>query len=138
MSRILPFILESKITWLVARILISFVFISGGLAKIFDAQNSIAEIQAIGLEPAIFFNYAVATTLLISALFILFDRYAWLGAVALSVFLLLTIILVHRFWDLPADRATLALYFASEHISVIGGLMATAIASHLHHNLKNW
>ena len=64
------------------------------------------------------------------------DRAAvWLGAGALSVFLLLTIAIVHRFWSLPEPRATLSLYFALEHVSIIGGLLAAAIASHLRRQL---
>ena len=51
------------------------------------------------------------------------------GAGALAVFLLLTILIVHTFWSKTGVEAKLAMFFALEHIAVIGGLIATAIAS---------
>ncbi|WP_277403841.1 hypothetical protein [Achromobacter xylosoxidans] len=46
------------------------------------------------------------------------------------MFLALTIVIVHAFWRLPEAQAKLALFFALEHVSVIGGLLCAAIASH--------
>ncbi|MDI9674812.1 DoxX family protein, partial [Pseudomonas aeruginosa] len=60
---------------------------------------------------------------------VLLDRKLWLGAGALAVFLLLTILIVHTFWSKTGVEAKLAMFFALEHIAVIGGLIATAIAS---------
>ncbi|MGV8202782.1 multidrug efflux RND transporter inhibitory subunit MexG, partial [Pseudomonas aeruginosa] len=41
----------------------------------------------------------------------------------------LTILIVHPFWSKTGVEAKLAMFFALEHIAVIGGLIATAIAS---------
>lgn len=89
-----------------------------------------AEMRAAGLEPARFFNIAVAVLMLAGSALILADRAVWLAAAALSVFLALTIVIVHAFWRLPEAQAKLALFFALEHVSVIGGLLCAAIASH--------
>lgn len=138
MPRFIAFLLEHNATWFIARFLMASLFIAGGVAKIIDPASSLSEIQAAGLEPALFYHVAVIVTLLTGSLLILWDRYVWLGAGALSVFLVLTIILVHHFWRLPPDKATYALYVASEHIAVIGGLMAISIASHLRRLFKKW
>jgi len=123
--------LESRWLWLIARLLLVVVFVSSGLAKLLAFDGGVAEMRAAGLEPASLFNIAVAVTLLGGSALILIDRHLWLGAGALAVFLLLTILIVHSFWNLPPAQAQTALFFALEHISIIGGLLAAAIASRL-------
>lgn len=123
-------ILESRSMWLIARLLILILFLSSGFAKVFDYQNSLGEMRAAGLTPDWFFNIATAIVLLCGSLLVLFDRYLWLGAGALAVFLFLTIVIVHTFWDMTGDKAMLSMFFAIEHLAVIGGLMTTAMASH--------
>lgn len=122
--------LDSRALWLIARILLSVVFLASGLAKLIDFQGGLAEMRAAGLEPDWLFNIATAVTLLVGAVLILLDRALWLGAGALAVFLLLTIVVVHRFWALPEPQAQQAMFWALEHTSLIGGLIASAIASH--------
>jgi len=81
---------------------------------------------------------AVATiaVLLGGSALLLLDRALWLGAGALVVFLLLTILVVHRFWALPEPQAKAAMFWALEHISLVGGLFAAAIASRLRRRLE--
>ncbi|MDR0217678.1 MAG: DoxX family protein [Enterobacteriaceae bacterium] len=137
MQRVIEKLLESTWLWVIARILLLFIFISSGLAKIIDFEGGLAEMRAAGLHPDWFFNIASAMVLLFGSLLILFDRFIWLGAGALSVFLLLTIFIVHTFWNFSGEYAKTSLYFALEHTTVIGGLIATAIASHLRKKLKS-
>lgn len=129
-------ILESNILWIIARICLSFLFLSSGLAKLFDTENSFQEMIAAGLEPAWLFNYASAFVLLFSSTLLLLNRYLWLGAGAASVFLFLTILIVHNFWTMSGVKADISMYFALEHIAVIGGLMSVSIASHFRHKFK--
>ncbi|PHM70055.1 DoxX family protein [Xenorhabdus kozodoii] len=121
---------------ILTRILLLVIFVSSGLAKVIDFEGSLAEMRAAGLHPDWFFNIASAIVLLFGSLLILFDRFVWLGAGALATFLLLTIFIVHTFWHFSGEYAKVSLYFALEHTTVIGGLLATAIASHLRKKLK--
>ncbi len=123
-------LLQSSGLWFIARLCLAVVFIASGAAKVIDFRGGVAEMRAAGLEPAILINIAVAALMLAGSVLILADRALWLAAGALGVFLLLTIVLVHAFWRLPPPQAKLALFFALEHVSVIGGLLAAAIASH--------
>lgn len=100
------------------------------LSKGFDYENSLAEMRAAGLHPDWFFNIASAFVLLVGSLLVLFNRLLWLGTGALAVFLFLTIVIVHTFWSYTGEEAKLAMFWAIEHTSVIGGLMAVAIAGH--------
>lgn len=121
--------LQGHALWLVARILLVVVFASSGLAKLLDFQGGVAEMRDAGLSPPVLFNLLVIATLLLASAAILRDRMTWLACGALAVFLVLTIVLVHAFWRLPAPAAQQSLYIALEHVSIMGGLLAAAIAS---------
>jgi transmembrane protein len=124
-------LLESDLFWLFTRLLLSIVFLSGGLAKLILFDAGIDEMRLAGLEPAWLINSIVGISLVTGAVLILFDRYLFLAATGLSVFLLLTILVVHTFWNMAPPQSMLSMYTALEHISLIGGLLGTAIASHL-------
>ncbi|ENX42862.1 DoxX family protein [Acinetobacter sp. NIPH 2100] len=128
--------LESQWLWTLSRCCLALLFFSSGLSKVLDVETGFQEMQAAGLEPTWLFNYGSALILLAGAYCILFDRHIWLGAALLSVFLTVTIFIVHTFWNMSGLQAQISLYFALEHISVIGGLIGTAIASHFRQQLK--
>ena len=129
--------LESHWLWIISRCCVALLFFSSGLSKVLDVNAGFQEMQAAGLEPAWLFNYASALILLVGAYSILFDRHLWLGAALLSIFLALTIVIVHTFWNMSGVQANISLYFALEHISVIGGLISIAIASHFRQQLQS-
>lgn len=123
-------LLQSDGLWFIARLCLAVVFIASGAAKVLDFRGGVAEMRDAGLKPAVLVNILVAALMLGGSVLILADRALWLAAAALGVFLLLTIVIVHAFWRLQPPQAKLALFFALEHVSVVGGLIAAAIASH--------
>lgn len=136
MRNIVDKTLDSRWLWIGARVLLAVVFLSSGLAKLLDFQGGLAEMRAAGLEPDWLFNIATIAVLLGGSVLLLLDRALWLGAGALAMFLMLTILVVHRFWALPEPQALAAMFWALEHISLIGGLVAAAIASRLRRQLE--
>ncbi len=136
MRNIVDTTLDSRWLWIGARVLLAVVFLSSGLAKLLDFQGGLAEMRAAGLEPDWLFNIATIAVLLGGSVLLLLDRALWLGAGALAVFLLLTILVVHHFWALPEAQARTAMFWALEHVSLIGGLVAAAIASRLRRKLE--
>jgi transmembrane protein len=128
-----PFIanfLASRWFALFARIVLTFVFWSAGLAGLFDFSGKVAEMEAVGLQPAALFAFLVTAVLLGASALIIFNRAAWLGAGALGVFLALTIPIAHAFWQMPEPQRTQEFYIVIEHISLIGGLMVAAVLAH--------
>lgn len=123
-------ILESRWSWRLSRVLLSVIFAASGVAKVIAFESGMAEMEAAGLYPAWLFNVLVAVVLLFGSFCLLLDRQLWLGAAVLSAFLVLTILIVHTFWAMPQPKAQISMYFALEHLTVIGGLIAAAIASH--------
>lgn len=131
LDAIMSNILRSHSLWIIARILLITIFLSSGLAKLIDFEGGLQEMATANLHPPVLFNILSIITLLTGSILILIDRLVWLAAGILSVFMFLTIVIVHTFWNNPSEGFEVALFFALEHITVIGGLMITAIASEL-------
>lgn len=112
-----------------ARAALTFVFWSAGLAGIFDFPGKVLEMEMVGLESAALFALAVTIIQIGGSALIIFNRFAWLGAGALGVFLTLTIPIAHPFWQMAEPKLTFEFYVVLEHISLIGGLMIAAALS---------
>ncbi|AZG08824.1 DoxX family protein [Pigmentiphaga sp. H8] len=123
-------LLESRALLLFGRILLTFMFWTSGLVKLFDFQGGMAEMSHFGLEPAWLFNVLTILVQLGGSLLIIFNRAAWLGAGALAVFTVLTIPLAHPFWKFEGETAFHEMMVVLEHITVIGGLIVVAILGH--------
>ena len=121
--------LDSQWLWITARVLVAIVFLSSGLAKLIDLPGNQGQMPSGGLQPAWLLNISTATILIGGAVLIILDKALWLGAAALVAFLLLTSLIVHGLQAPEAPQAAQAMYWGLEHISLIGGLLATAIAS---------
>lgn len=128
--RIIAAILDSRITAFVARLLLVFMFAGSGISKLLDFPAAMAEMAQFGLNPPALFAVATIITQLAGSALILLNRASWLGAGALAIFTLLTIPLVHHFWNMQGDMAQFEFYVAIEHLSVVGGMMLVAILAH--------
>lgn len=120
-------LLASPTFGIFARGVLTFVFWSSGLAKLFDFHGAMAEMEHFGVVPAAPMAIAVIIVQLGGAALVISGRYVWLGAGALGVFTLLTIPIAHPFWTMTGEMAFLEMMFVFEHITVVGGLMVVAI-----------
>ena len=107
---------------LIARILVTFLFWASGLFHLFLWDANVQGLAAQGWESPAYLNGAIVAVNLIGAGLIIQGRFAWLGAVGLMVFTLLTILLVHRFWAMQPPDSIPVMFTAWEHITVIGAL----------------
>lgn len=85
--------------------------------------------RAAGLEPAWLFNVASAIVLTSGAVLIVLDRALWLGSAMLAAFSLLTVLLAHHSGAFQPPGPAKAMYWSLTHLSLLGGLVAVAIAS---------
>jgi len=109
-------------------IILTYMYWLSGFTKLFNFSETLGEMSHFGLNPPAVF--AVATIIVQlggSALVILGNRWAWLGAGALIVFTLATIPLAHRFWEMDGPMAMLEMLMVQEHITVVGGLILAAV-----------
>lgn len=121
--------LDSRWLWITARVLVAIVFLSSGLAKLIELPGSQGQMPPVGVQPEWLLNISTATILIGGAVLIILDKALWLGAAALVTFFLLTSLIPRCFQAPEAPQVTQAMYGGLEHISLIGGLLATAIAS---------
>lgn len=129
MPTLIARVLDCSYVALFARIVLTFPFWASGLSKLIDFSGGVAEMAHFGLQPAALFNVAVFVTQLAGSALIIANRYVWLGAGALAVFTVLTIPIAHDFWNQTGPAAVTHLHFASEHLSVIAGLILVTILS---------
>lgn len=129
MPRIIASILDSHAFEILARILLTFVFWSSGLAKLLDFSGNVEIMESFGLHPGWVVNAATLVLQIGASLMILFNRGVWLAVGALAVFTILTIPVAHPFWAKEAEEAFRDMTVAVEHVSLIGGLAMGAILS---------
>lgn len=120
-----------RATWFgyVARIVLTFMFWSSGLAKLIDFNGGLGEMVRFGLEPAWLFNVATILVVLGGSVLVVVDRWAWVGAGALAVFTALTIPIAHNFWAMEEPLKTMEFHVVMEHITVVGALLVVIHAS---------
>lgn len=114
---------------LAARVLLTFVFWTSGLAKLVDFNASAVLMEDFGLAPGWAVNALVLALQLGASLMIILDRGTWLAAGALASFTVLTVPIAHPFWTMSGEAAFRDLTVALEHVSVVGGLAMVAILS---------
>lgn len=121
-------LLGSRSLHLPARILLTCTFWMSGITKLFHFTDAVAEVAALGLPmPVLVAALTVFIQLAGAALVIHGGQFVWLGAGALGVFTGMAIILVHPFWVFDGPNAALNIAIATEHLSVIGGLVLASI-----------
>ncbi|MGU3495718.1 DoxX family protein [Xanthobacteraceae bacterium A53D] len=123
-------ILRSRIFFVFARIVLTFVFWGAGIGKIVDYPGTLAEMAHFGLNPPAVWAPLVIATLLIGSALIILNRFAWLGCGMLAAFVVLTIPIAHAFWGMQGREAVVHFHFVAEHVTVIGALMMAAILCH--------
>lgn len=129
MPSVIAAILESRTFLVLARVELTFVFWSSGLAKLFGFDGALLEMEKFHLQPSWLFAAATVIVLLGGSLAIILNRGVWLGTGALAVFTLLTIPIAHAFWNKSGDDAFQHMVISFEHVSMVGGLALAAILS---------
>lgn len=122
-------ILDAEWFNVLARILLTLVFWTSGLAKLFDFTANAGIMSDFGLEPGWAYNIATLILQIGASLMIICNRGVWLATGALAVFTILTVPVAHPFWTKTGEEAFRDMTVALEHISVIGGLAVYAICS---------
>jgi len=128
-------ILDSDITWLIARIALTLPFWWSGIDKATHPRAALDEIG--GLLHISSPRPAYAALLIVqlggSALVIV-NRWAWLGAGALGAFTLIVTLLAHAFWSLDGPARFTEMNTFLEHIALIAAFVFAAVTSQQRHN----
>jgi uncharacterized membrane protein YphA (DoxX/SURF4 family) len=122
-------ILAWRPTWFLARLLLVGAYLLGGIVKASDWPAAVAEQAHFGMHPPQLWAALTIAVEFIGPILVLSGRLVWLGAGMLGVFTALAILLVHRFWAMEGEQGLYAMFFALEHIGLIGGLILVSIIS---------
>lgn len=131
-------LLRSRALRRLGLVLLTAMFWSSGVLKLWDIAGTQAEMAHFDLHPpALFAAGTIALQLCGSALVVFGGRWAWVGAGGLGVFTLATIPLAHPFWILGGQAALMEQAIALEHVSVLGGLVLAAILGQTIHGTRD-
>jgi uncharacterized membrane protein YphA (DoxX/SURF4 family) len=101
-------------------------YLQGGLDKLFDFNNAVAETQGFGLPFAAAATVATIVTELVGSALILTGIYRWLGALWLAGFTLFATFLANRFWEMQPPQRFMVENSFFEHLGLIGAFLLVA------------
>lgn len=139
LNRSLSFILRNTLLYFVAQIALTTLYWQSGLTKLFHFSHTMELMRGWGLTPAWLFTIITIIVQLAGSILIIFGRrWAILGAAILIVFTIGTMLAVQDFWN----ASTLTAYNAEksefiDHITLIGGLMISAIVAEFRYGRKH-
>lgn len=113
-----------NLTALIGRVLIAYLYIPSGIAKLTGFAGTAGYIASKGLPlPELGAAIAVVVELLIAAAFLVgFKTRA--AAAVLALFTVAAAALFHNYWALPAGQQMMQQLLFTKNIAVVGGLLA--------------
>ena len=123
---------------LVARILIGWLFLTNGWAKILNMQGFVGYLTNLRVPNPGFWAWpAMAAELLLGIALILgiATRYASLFA---FVYVIITIVLAHRYWEYPAAQQIAQYNNFCKNLAIMGGALALYLTGAGRFSLDNW
>ena len=122
-------ILDWRWTWPLARVLLASAYLVGGLTKLFNFPDAVAEQAHFGINPPALFAVLTIVAQLVGSALVISGRALWLGAGALAVFTALATLIAHAFWNMEGHERFLATNAFFEHLGLIAGFVIAALFS---------
>jgi putative oxidoreductase len=112
---------------LVARILLTAIFISAGLSKLSGFDGTVGYIASKGLPlPGLIAVLTIAVEVL-GGIAIVIGYKARVAGLLLAIFTLLAGFIFHNFWAVPADQAYIQNMMFMKNLSMAGGLLLLTV-----------
>ena len=109
---------------LVGRILLAYLFIPAGFAKIGGFAGSVVYAASVGMPlPEVGVAVGLVVELLGGILLLVGWQTRWTAA-ALAFFTLVAAVMFHAYWALPADQAMMQQIMFNKNLAITGGLLA--------------
>jgi putative oxidoreductase len=108
---------------LAGRILLSAIFISSGISKIFNWEGTAGYMQAQGMPLSPLFLLGAIGVEIVGGLSVLVGFFARLGALALFLFLIPTTLIFHAFWAVPEAHQQIQMIMFMKNLAIMGGLL---------------
>lgn len=108
------------------RLLISLIFILGGIGKIVDFRGASDALRSLGVSGAEIYIFIGLLMELVGGILILLGLYTRLGVYILMIFLFPTTLLFHGFWNYSGVDMALQLSIFLRNLAIYGGLLMLA------------
>lgn len=108
------------------RILLTGIFISSGVSKIFNWEATAGYMQAQGMPLVPLFLLGAIGVEIAGGLSVLVGFFARLGALALFAFLIPTTLIFHAFWAVPEAHQQIQMIMFMKNLAIMGGLLMVA------------
>lgn len=118
---------------LVARVLFGGVVAFTGLNHFLDGEGMIGYAQHKGLPAPTLAVYGSGAVLVLGGISIVLGVLPVVGAVAVTIFLLVAAVLMHDFWAVSADEQQTEMTQFLKNVALAGGALALAVLG-----LQNW
>jgi uncharacterized membrane protein YphA (DoxX/SURF4 family) len=129
MPRWIESVTESAPAHWLARVLLTSAFWWSGIAKLSNFDAAVAEMQGLGLAPAVPIAALTITVQLLGSALVIAGRAVWLGAGMLAVFTLAASAAAHAFWTLDGVARTMAVNTFLEHLGLVAGFFFVTSAA---------
>jgi uncharacterized membrane protein YphA (DoxX/SURF4 family) len=120
-------VLDWRWTWPLARLGLTSAYVIGGLTKLFNFPDAVAEQAHFGLHPPALFAVLTIVVELVGSALVIAGRWLWLGAGALAVFTALATLIAHPFWDMVGHERFIATNAFFEHLGLIAAFVIAAL-----------
>lgn len=108
---------------LIARILLSLIFLMSGISKIFNFGQTASYMGNVGLPmPEILLLATIAIEVVGAAMIVLGYGARWAGLI-IFLWLIPTTFVFHAFWDVPPDRMRSEMNSFMKNIAIMGGML---------------
>ena len=111
---------------LAGRILLALLFLLAGIDKLADISGTAGCIASVGLPAATPLAVLSGVFEVLAALALAVGWQARWAALSLALFTLLTNLLFHNYWALPADQVYMAQIKFMKNLSIVGGMLVVA------------
>jgi putative oxidoreductase len=111
-------------TALVARILISAIFLVSGFAKLTDPAGAVGYMNMAGVPYADTLVYVAGLAEILGGLSLLVGFMTRIGALGLFLFLIPTTLYFHAFWNMTGADAKMQMVNFMKNLAIMGGLLA--------------
>ncbi len=110
-------------TMLVARILMGAIFVLSGVAKLADPAGAIGHMESAGVPSAGVLLYVAAFAEILGGVAVISGFLARIGAIGLFVYLAITTLVMHAFWNLEGQERLMQNVQFMKNLSIMGGLL---------------
>lgn len=111
---------------LAGRILLSSIFISSGISKIFNWEGTAGYMASAGMPLVPLFLLGAIAFEVLGGLSVLLGLFPRLGALALAAFLVPTTVIFHNFWAFEGQERAMQMISFMKNLAILGGLFIVA------------